>query len=53
MGIEATNLLPAVLLGIMIALTLILLPRLNDETTRRRDEPPAEDKARRPHQEQS
>lgn len=42
MGVETTNLFPAVFLGITIALTLILLPRLNDESLRRRDEPPPE-----------
>ena len=36
MTIEVTNYFPVVLLGVMITLTLILLPRLDDETRRRR-----------------
>jgi uncharacterized protein YneF (UPF0154 family) len=33
-----TNLLPVLFLGIMIAITLILLPRLNDDPPRRTEE---------------
>jgi hypothetical protein len=40
MSVELTNTLPTIMLGLMIALTLVLLPRLNDDATRRRDEPP-------------
>lgn len=40
MAPETINMLPAVLLGIMVALTLFLLPHLNDDTPHRRyDEP--------------
>lgn len=39
MAPETINMLPAVLLGVMVALTLFLLPHLNDETPRRNDEP--------------
>jgi hypothetical protein len=43
MSVELTNTLPTILLGLMIALTLVLLPRLNDDSHRRREEiPPPE-----------
>jgi|GEM_PF-2009489 hypothetical protein len=38
MSETTTNLLPMLFLGIMIALTLILLPRLNDDQPRRTEE---------------
>jgi hypothetical protein len=37
---ELINLFPSILLGLMIVLTLILLPLLNDEHPRRRDDEP-------------
>ena len=40
MSIELTNTLPTIFLGLMIALTLVLLPRLNDDSPRRRDDAP-------------
>ena len=44
MSIELTNTLPTIFLGLMIALTLVLLPRLNDDSPRRRDDAPPPDK---------
>lgn len=43
MSVELTNTLPTILLGLMIALTLVLLPRLNDDPARRRDDAPPQD----------
>lgn len=46
MSVELTNILPTVMLGLMIALTLVLLPRLNDDASpRRRDEAPPPENA--------
>lgn len=48
MSAAATNMIPVVLLGIMVALTLIFLPYLNDDSSSRRpDEPQEEVKERR------
>lgn len=43
MSVALTNMLPVVLLGVMVALTLIFLPHLHDDTPRRSDDPFAKD----------
>lgn len=45
---ELINLFPTILLGVMIVLTLILLPLLNDEAAPRRDERQRTDEVRVP-----
>ena len=50
MAPETINMLPAVLLGIMVALTLFLLPHLNDETAHRRSEEPREQQGEKPEE---
>jgi hypothetical protein len=46
--IEWTNLFPTILLGVMVVLTLVLLPLLNDEAASRRDERQRTDEIRAP-----
>lgn len=46
--IDLTNAFPTILLGVMIVLTLILLPLLNDEPSARRDERQRTDEIRVP-----
>ncbi|NTU82046.1 MAG: hypothetical protein HGA45_22150 [Chloroflexales bacterium] len=45
---DLTNVFPTILLGVMIILTLILLPLLNDEAAPRRDERQRTDEIRLP-----
>lgn len=45
---ELINHFPTVLLGVMIILTLVLLPLLNDEPTHRRDDRQRTDEIRVP-----
>jgi cell division septation protein DedD len=53
MSATVTNMIPVVLLGIMVALTLIFLPHLNDDPPRRPDEPQADEAPERPAEDRS